>query len=114
PECELYYEAILHDTNDCKTPRDAKLKIAECLATSRKMKREEDKINYIDKTWRFEFLPNLVVEENVTKENQRKAWVLAQSVAELIALHVAPNEWQVDNKRSYTIKRFESPGEKLI
>ncbi len=114
PECELYYASILDDTSDCKTARDAKLRVAECLATSRKMKHADDKIAYIDKTWRFEFLPNLVVESKPDKENQRKGWILAQSVAELIALHVDEANWPVANKRSYTIKRFESPGEKLM
>ena len=126
-EVEPFFEILASDVEGCRTQRDAIRQIGKRLKRCRMMN-ETDMFSYVAFTLHGEFLPNLIDHDAIgnnadySLENIRKGYTLAQCVAELIRLHPITNksriqhgtEWKPHDKRSYEIKRLDTPGEKML
>jgi DNA-directed RNA polymerase III subunit RPC2 len=118
-ELNMYLHILESDKEKCSTQKDAILRIGGCFAKTRNMKEEKDILSYISHNLHVEQLPNLTDEKNhgYDLENFRKGENLAQGAAELICLSPLIHKYKPDinlnDKRSYTGKRIDTPGEKL-
>ena len=119
---EMLLECVLQDTENCTGQREAIRRFSKCLTKCRQMTDWEAISSYVSYTLRNEYLPNMVgvYEEDHESENLRKGYILAEVCAELIRISEVVNSvkkpedrWQTRDKRSYALKRVDTPGEKL-
>lgn len=122
PEIEMFLTVIGLDTEECQNQHDAVRRMGKYLSKCRTLANDHDVTSYVSFTLRGEFLPNLVdlLTDNHQVENLLKGYALAEAVAELIQLSEIVNEkrpvearWKEADRRSYCIKRVDTPGEKL-
>jgi DNA-directed RNA polymerase beta subunit len=125
PEIEMFLAAVGIDTEGCRNQAEAIRHISKYLSKCRTMVNMNEIRSYVSFTLRTEFLPNLIdIESNEESDhhydNLRKGYALAEVVAELIQLSDLINDkrnvqdkYQVADRRSYTLKRIDTPGEKI-
>ena len=122
PEIEMLLTIVALDTEGCSTQSEAIRRMGEFLSKCKTMAVAEEISSYISFTLWGEFFPNLVnmdgdLNSDHTHENLRKGYAIAEATAELIQMSDlvnVNNDWKSVDKRSYTIKRIDTPGEKLI
>lgn len=125
-DVNVFLCAASMDTLGCKDQEDAILYIAKHLKKCKTMDNPKDKQSYVSHMLRDELLPNVNTKdaeganEYYEDENQKKGFLLAQAVATLIRLTSTVNnrkpldkQFTCDDRRSYQLKRTETPGEKL-
>ena len=125
PIIDMFLMIVGLDVEECRTQADAIRRMSHCLSRCRSMVDPANITSYVSFALRGEFLPNLVdlkTHDNGdhTLENRRKGYALAEVVAELIQLSDVMNstrgphqQWLPQDRRSYTVKRIDTPGEKL-
>ncbi len=121
-EIDMFLTVIALDTEECRNQHDAVSRMGHYLSKCKTMANPTDVTSYVSFTLRGEFLPNLVdlVTDDHNVENLLKGYALAEALAELIQLSEIVNEkrpahekWKETDRRSYCIKRVDTPGEKL-
>jgi len=118
-------DALEADTGNCHTQHDAIMYISKLLSKCKTMNSKSEIMSYVSFTIRGEYFPNLVdvnVPDNGdhTYENMRKGYAIAEAAAQLIHIDESVNYYRsdaekrrIDDTRSYTMKRIDTPGEKM-
>jgi DNA-directed RNA polymerase beta subunit len=123
---DMYLRNIENDVNNCESQRDALLHIGKLLDSCKNHWTNEEIISYVSYSLRGEFFPNLNIinsektADHFDAENIRKGYMIAKCASELIKLSPFVNSYKPDkykykihDTKSYTLKRVETPGEKL-
>jgi len=122
PAIENLLGLVLNDIEGCRNQFEAIQRTGQCYTSCRKMENDSDIASYVAFALHGEVLPNLIdlVNGNLEYENQRKGYVLAEAVAQLILVSDFANEgkseeekYDLQDKRSYVYKRITTPGEQM-
>ena len=111
----MFLDTLRTDTEGCETTDAALLHIGKRLGNCRSMSNPDDVRSYVAFTMRSEFLPNLVGTDP-DSERLCKGYAVVLSVAELIhqsEMRSEDKRWAPMDKRSYVLKRVDTPGEKI-